>query len=119
MNPRDLSQPAEFVRRPMPGTFGGGVGVTVCVNVRPPGTIATVSCGPRGGAAIAESILAELKRRNLRVRFSAIKCLGMCESGPNVRLTPSNSWCHGAHVSDVGAIVDLIEDQIRDAGGPR
>jgi (2Fe-2S) ferredoxin len=118
MKPRDLSQPVEFVRRPMPATFSGNFGVTVCVNERPPGTIATVSCGPRGGGAIAESILAELERRNLRVRVSTIKCLGMCEIGPNVRLTPSNSWCHGAHVSDVGAIVDLIEDQLREAGAP-
>lgn len=113
MKARDLSQDMTIVRRPMPESFTGTVGVTVCVNERPPTGIVTVSCGPRGGFAIAAAIEAELKRRGLAARFSTIKCLGLCEKGPNVRLTPSNSWFHGVHDTDVGVIIAMIEDHLR------
>jgi (2Fe-2S) ferredoxin len=118
MNPRDLSQPMQVVLRKLPENFRGRFGLTVCINERPPGTILTVSCGPRGGFAIAAAIEAELKRRNLPVRFSTIKCLGLCESGPNVLMTPSNSWFHGVHEADVPDLLDLVEAQLREAGIP-
>jgi (2Fe-2S) ferredoxin len=113
MKSRDLSQALTVLLRPMPENFSGTIGVTVCVNERPPTGIVTVSCGPRGGLAIAAAIEAELKRRGIAARFTTIKCLGLCEKGPNVRLTPSNSWFHGVHESDVAAIVDIVEDQRR------
>ena len=115
VKPRDLSQPMQIVLRPLPAKTSAGIGITICINERPPSTIATVSCGPRGGFAIADAVAAELKRRNLPVRFSTIKCLGKCEDGPNALLTPSYSWCHGLHETDVPALVDLIEQQLRDA----
>jgi len=112
MKAHDLSQQMTVVLRPMPQHFSGTVGVTVCINERPPTGIVTVSCGPRGGFVIAAAIEAELKRRGLAVRFSTIKCLGLCEKGPNVRLTPSNSWFHGVHEGDVRRIVDVVEEHL-------
>ena len=116
MTARDLSQPMEIVLRPLPENFAGRLGLTVCINERAPSNFPTVSCGPRGGVALAAAIAAELKRRNLPVRFATIKCLGLCESGPNVRLTPSNSWFHGVHEEDVAALVDIVAAQLREAG---
>ena len=116
MKARDLSQPMTALVRPMPESFAGAVGVTVCVNERPPTGIVTVSCGPRGGFAIAAALEAELKRRGLAARFTTIKCLGLCEKGPNVRLTPSNSWFHGVHEADVPAIADIVARQMGGAG---
>lgn len=113
MKARDLSQPMTILRRPVPENFAGVCSVTVCVNERPPTGIITVSCGPRGGHAIAAALEAELKRRALPVRFSTMKCLGLCEKGPNVRLTPSNSWFHGVHETDVLAIADIVEEEVR------
>ncbi|SRR5579885_443704 len=112
MKARDLSQDMTVVLRPMPEQYGGTFGVTVCVNERPPTGIITVSCGPRGGFAIAAALEAALKERGLPVRFATIKCLGLCERGPNVRLTPSNSWFHGVHESDVPAIVAVVAEQL-------
>lgn len=119
MKARDLSQPMTEVLRPPPPGFAGTWSVTVCINERPPSGIVTVSCGPRGGFAIAAAIEAELARRRLPVRFATIKCLGLCEDGPNVRLTPSNSWFHGVRVEDVGRLVDRVEAQIRVAAAPQ
>jgi (2Fe-2S) ferredoxin len=116
MKARDLSQEMTVLLRPMPENFTGSIGVTVCVNERPPTGIITISCGPRGGFAIAAALEAELKRRGVPARFATIKCLGLCEKGPNVRLTPSNSWFHGVHDADVAAISDIVEAQSR--GGP-
>ena len=115
MKARDLSQEMTAVLRPVPENFRGTFGVTVCINERPPTGIITVSCGPRGGFAIAAAIETELNRRGLAARFATIKCLGLCEKGPNVRLTPSNSWFHGVHEADVAAIVDIVEAQFREA----
>lgn len=117
MKARDLSQPMTVVLRPMPEKFQGSFGLTVCVNERPPTGIITVSCGPRGGFAIAEAIEAEVSRRGLPVNVSTIKCLGLCEKGPNIRLSPSNSWFHGVHLSDVPALLDAVERQLRDVPG--
>jgi (2Fe-2S) ferredoxin len=116
MKARDLSQAMTVLLRPMPESFTGSIGVTVCINERPPTGIITISCGPRGGFVIAEALEEELKRRGVKARFATIKCLGLCEKGPNVRLTPSNSWFHGVHDTDVAAIVDIVEAQSR--GGP-
>ena len=116
MKARDLSQDMTSVLRPMPENYSGSFGITVCINERPPTGIITVSCGPRGGFAIAAAIEAELKRRKMPVRFATIRCLGLCERGPNVRLSPSNSWFHGVHESDVATILDIVEGQL--SGGP-
>lgn len=113
MKARDLSQPMSTVLRPVPEGQAARFGLTVCINERPPTGIITVSCGPRGGFAIAAAIAAEIERRGLPVRFATIKCLGLCEKGPNVRLTPSNSWFHGVHESDVPALLDIVEAQLR------
>lgn len=113
MKARDLSQTMTVVRRPLPERTAGTCAVTVCINERPPTGIITVSCGPRGGYQIAVALEAELKRRALPVRFSTIKCLGLCEKGPNVRLAPSNSWFHGVHEADVPRIADIVEEDVR------
>jgi (2Fe-2S) ferredoxin len=113
MKARDLSQPMSEVLRPPPAHLTGTWSVTVCINERPQSGIMTISCGPRGGFAIAQAIEAELVRRRLPVRFATIKCLGLCEDGPNVRVTPSNSWFHGVRPDDVARLVDVVEEQMR------
>lgn len=93
--------------RPLPDGFAGRAHLTVCVNVRPEDGI-SVSCGPRGGADIAAGIEAEIGRRGLAIEVETIRCLGLCQRGPNVRLAPGNSWFHGVRVSDVAELVDQV-----------
>lgn len=113
MKARDLNQPMTAVLRPVPPDYRGSFGVTICINERPPSGLITVSCGPRGGFAIASAIESEIKQRGLVLRCATIKCLGLCEDGPNVRLTPSNSWFHGVRLSDVPEIIDTLERQVK------
>ena len=109
---RDLSQPMVVKLRPMPEVFTGAATLTVCVNVRPENGI-SISCGPRGGADIADAIQAEIERRKLDIGIETIKCLGLCARGPNVRLAPGSSWFHGVRVSDVAELVDHVVAHLR------
>ena len=115
MKARDLMRPMTVVMRPVPENFGGRFVLTVCINQRPPTGIITVSCGPRGGFEIVEAVRSEIAQRELPVTLTTIKCLGLCEKGPNARLSPSNSWFHGIRVSDVPSLVDAVERQLRGA----
>ena len=101
------------VLRPLPADFDGLVTVTVCVNRREnTGGLAMASCGARGSEAIAEAVERGLAERGLRARFATIKCLGLCEKGPNIRLAPSNSWFQQLTLADVPAVLDIIGKHI-------
>jgi (2Fe-2S) ferredoxin len=101
------------VVRPLPAGFDGVVMVTVCVNRREnTGGLAMASCGARGSEAIAVAVERGLAERGLRARFATIKCLGLCEKGPNIRLAPSNSWFQQLTLADVPAVLDAIGKHI-------
>jgi (2Fe-2S) ferredoxin len=99
------------VLRPWPPDFDGRVTLTVCVNVRPDNGI-SVSCGPRGGVAILDALAAEATRQGLAAEVTTIRCLGLCQRGPNVKLSPGNSWFHGVRPNDVPRLVELVVGHI-------
>jgi (2Fe-2S) ferredoxin len=102
--------------RPLPPGFAGPITVTVCVNRREPaGGIVMPSCGARGSEAIAEAIEAGIAARGLPARFATIRCLGLCQKGPNVRVAPSNSWFHEIKSEDVPALLDALAGQLAEA----
>lgn len=70
------------------------------------------SCGRRGSLEIRERLEAALLERRIDVDFQTIKCLGLCNKGPNARLAPSNSWFTAIGLSDVEALVDVLESEI-------
>lgn len=111
---RDLDQPMTAVLRPLPDDFDGRATITVCVNARPENGI-SISCGPRGGHDIAEAVERAIRDRGAPVDVMTIKCLGLCQKGPNVRLAPGNSWFHGVRLRDVPALIDKVLDHIRPA----
>lgn len=111
---RDLDKPMLVNLRPLPDDFAGRPRLTVCVNKRPENGI-SVSCGPRGGNEIATALEAEIARRGLDIGLATIKCLGLCNKGPNIRLAPGNSWFHGVHASDAEAVLDHVEAHLRKA----
>ncbi len=102
------------VLRALPPDFtGGAVTVTVCVNRRDnTGGLVMASCGARGGEAIAHAVERGLAERGLKAQFATIKCLGVCEKGPNIRLAPSNSWFQQLTLADVPAVLDAIGEHI-------
>ena len=87
--------------------------LTVCVNDRGPGAI-TPSCGARGSGRLLDAIADEISLRGLKIELQTIRCLGVCEKGPNARLVPGNNWFHGLGPEDVGTLVDKAESLCRD-----
>ena len=94
--------------RPLPEHHSRKVRLTVCVNDRGANAI-TVSCGPRGGADLEKKIAKEVLERGLNIEVQTIKCLGLCDKGPNVRLAPGNNWFHEVQTTDTSELIDLTE----------
>jgi len=108
------------ILRHLPPGFGGVVTVTVCVNRREStGGLVMASCGARGGEALARAIETGLADRGLRAQFTTIRCLGLCEKGPNIRLAPSNSWFQQVGPDDVPAVLDAIGAHVSGAESDR
>ena len=93
------------VLRPLPDNASGTPLLTVCINDRGPGAI-TASCGAQGGVDLKSAIETEISRRGYDIEVQTIRCLGLCEKGPNVRLAPGNNWFHEVDPADVHRLVD-------------
>ena len=98
------------VLRPWPEGFAARPTLTLCVNVRNEDFVP--SCGRRGSLEIRERLEAALRDRGIDIDFQTIKCLGLCDKGPNARLAPSNSWFHAIGVSDLTSLVEVLESQL-------
>lgn len=96
------------VLHPLPDGYAGTPAVTVCINRRPATGLALPSCGARGSEEIAVAIERGIQERGLGIRFATIRCLGLCDKGPNLRVAPSNSWFHGVTMDDVPGILDWL-----------
>jgi (2Fe-2S) ferredoxin len=97
------------VIRAWPEGATGAATVTACINRRPvTAGLAMPSCGARGSEEIAAALERGIAERGLDVRFATIRCLGLCDKGPNLRVAPSNSWFHGVALADVPQILDWL-----------
>lgn len=80
--------------------------VTVCVNYR--ANPDAPSCGARGGLEIAEALEAAVAECGLPVVVERFNCLGMCERGPNLKLSPGGGFCQGVHLEDLPQLLEKI-----------
>ncbi|MFZ2682118.1 MAG: (2Fe-2S) ferredoxin domain-containing protein [Patescibacteria group bacterium] len=80
--------------------------ILVCGNIRTDGRI---SCGPHGGTELKDRLKEMCKARNLPVRVVQSSCLGQCDDGPNVLITPDNIWLSKVTMQDTDEIVKMIE----------
>jgi NADP-reducing hydrogenase subunit HndC len=80
----------------------------VCVHDRPAN--AGVSCGPNGGAEIAEILKQAVKDAGLSqtIRVSRSQCLALCKKGPNVLLFPDNICFNHVDKASIPAILEKI-----------
>jgi NADH:ubiquinone oxidoreductase subunit E len=102
--PRPIGPFTVFLRPPPEG-WTGIPRLTVCVNLRPENGIA-VSCAARGSEAIAAALRDAVAARGLALEIDTFRCLGMCEKGPAVRLTPGNNWFFGVKPEHVAELLD-------------
>jgi (2Fe-2S) ferredoxin len=79
--------------------------ILVCGNIRTDGR---VSCGPQGGTEYKDRLKELCKAKQLPVRVVQSSCLGQCDFGPNIMITPGNIWLSGVTWDDMDEIVDLI-----------
>ncbi len=80
--------------------------VTVCINRR--ANPDAPSCGARGGVEIADALEAAIASRGLPVRLERFKCLGQCERGPNVKLSPGGDFCYGVTLEKLPQLLAKI-----------
>jgi (2Fe-2S) ferredoxin len=80
--------------------------VTVCVNYR--SNPDAPSCGARGGEKIAQALEIAIAERGLPVVVERFYCLGMCEHGPNLKLSPGGVFCQGVHHGDLPQLLEKI-----------
>jgi (2Fe-2S) ferredoxin len=105
----DDTSPPAFVARLRPRQPGDGavVTITVCTNLRPPTRIAP-SCGTSGSLAIAEALPTALRDRGIAAEVVTIACLGLCQKGPNLRISPCGSWIHAIDPGRIDALADCL-----------
>ena len=101
----------EVIVRPPSTIMTGPVEVIACVNMRKHGRIC---CGKRGSPKVVAALEKGLRKRKINATLGSTHCLGPCNSGPNIRIAPSNSWIFGARVKDVPDILDLVEQLVRE-----
>lgn len=80
--------------------------VTVCINYRANPDLP--SCGARGGSEIAQALKAAVATQGLPVEVVTFNCLGECERGPNVKLSPGGEFCHGIRPDDLTPVLEKI-----------
>lgn len=80
--------------------------VTVCINFR--ANPDAPSCAARGGREIAEALSAAVAERELGVAVETFHCLGMCDRGPNVKLSPGGEFWHAVQPGKLTELLDRI-----------
>lgn len=80
--------------------------VIICNNFR--SNPSKPSCSARGSKAITEAITHEVNTHQLDIEIEHVKCLGMCERGPNVKLAPLGPFIEGVDNSQIPKLIEKI-----------
>lgn len=81
--------------------------VIVCINRR--ANPAQPSCGMRGGIELADRLEQAIAARGLNIRLERFACLGHCEDGPNLKLSPNGPFCSHADPEHLESVMQEIE----------
>ncbi len=98
------------VQRPMPPDFSGRPTVTVCINDRDERF--APCCGRHGGPQILAALQDAVARGEMDADIQTIRCLGLCEKGPNLRVAPSGSLYHEVAAGDVADLVVSLKREL-------
>ncbi len=79
--------------------------VIVCVNRR--SDPARPSCGI-GGEALVRALRSGVVEQDLPVCVETFHCLGNCEQGPNLKLSPGGEFMHDVHLENLPGILRKI-----------
>ncbi|NBV12602.1 MAG: (2Fe-2S) ferredoxin domain-containing protein [Sphingobacteriia bacterium] len=81
--------------------------IFICTNERPEDH-PRGSCAGRNSLAVLDALKAEIRTAGLltEIRSNKCGCMDICESGPNILITPDNIWYKQVAVEDVPEIVE-------------
>lgn len=71
------------------------------------------SCGARGSGDIVRRLEQMVAERHLPLRVERFDCLGLCELGPNLKLSPGGKFYHGVSLESISRLVDEIESSLK------
>lgn len=72
--------------------------ILVCTNLR--ANPNQPSCAARGSEALANELNQVIKKQNIAIEVEHTDCLGFCEIGINLRLSPNGDFIHQANNSE-------------------
>ena len=77
--------------------------ILICTNFR--ANPNNPSCAARGSKLVIPALTLALKQKNLPITIEESPCLGFCDIGPNLRLTPNGAFFHAVSEAEFGAII--------------
>ena len=77
----------------------------------------SAACGDSGGGELKAVLKSEIKKRGWKsvARVCESSCLGVCDAGPNIMIYPQKIWLSDVSLDDVPEILNIIEDNGREA----
>ncbi len=78
----------------------------VCTHLR--ANPAQPSCGARGGRLLAERLAQAIQAKELDIQLETFACLGQCEAGPNLKLSPGGALCSHLNPDDLAPLLNEI-----------
>lgn len=58
--------------------------------------------------AIAAALGTAIALRGLPINVESFYCLGQCEQGPNLKLSPGGEFLHDVHLEDVPQLLERL-----------
>lgn len=70
----------------------------ICTNFR--ASPHQASCAARGSLLLASALQQTIKNENLTIEIEQVNCLGFCDVGINLHLSPNGEFIHQANCSE-------------------
>jgi len=79
--------------------------IIVCVNLRSPDK---KSCAGSGSEALVKEVRDVIAENNIDIEVKTFKCLGFCQQGPVLRVTPGGRFFENFSSADITELVEYI-----------
>jgi NADH:ubiquinone oxidoreductase subunit E len=81
--------------------------ILVCVNYR--ANPDQPSCAARGSKELARCLEEELANHEISIKVEHADCLGYCDKGPNLKLSPEGRFFHHGSKREITAILSELK----------
>ena len=81
--------------------------VVICIKNR--FKLNSTSCAGSGSEAMADELERLLAESGLKIEVKRVKCLGLCEHGPNLRIAPGGRFYHHLSMDDLPDVITELQ----------